>query len=146
MDFEKLTGMNRTGVVEDKTREAARRSVNADLDKDAFLRLLVTELQYQDPLNPMEDKAFIAEMAQFTALEQMQNMNKAYAQSQGCSLIGKEINAVNGLSTDGTDIHGIVEAVVMKNSSVYVKVGEDLVPVEGVREVRPAAPVEINFG
>lgn len=46
-----------------------------DLDKDAFLRLLITQLQNQDPLNPMEDQEFIAQMAQFSALEQMTNMN-----------------------------------------------------------------------
>lgn len=49
-----------------------------DLDKDAFLRLLTTQLANQDPLNPMEDREFIAQLAQFTALEQMQNLNKNF--------------------------------------------------------------------
>lgn len=48
-----------------------------DLDKDAFLRLLTTQLANQDPLNPMEDREFIAQLAQFSSLEQMQNLNKA---------------------------------------------------------------------
>ncbi len=47
-----------------------------DLDKDAFLRLLTTQLANQDPLNPMEDREFIAQLAQFSSLEQMQNLNK----------------------------------------------------------------------
>lgn len=47
-----------------------------DLDKDAFLRLLTTQLAHQDPLNPIEDQEFIAQLAQFSSLEQMQAMNK----------------------------------------------------------------------
>ena len=46
-----------------------------NLDKDAFLKLLITQLSNQDPLNPMEDKEFIAQMAQFSTLEQIQAMN-----------------------------------------------------------------------
>ncbi|ABR48870.1 flagellar hook capping protein [Alkaliphilus metalliredigens QYMF] len=47
----------------------------SDLDKDAFLKLLVTQMSNQDPLNPMEDREFISQMAQFSSLEQMQNLN-----------------------------------------------------------------------
>lgn len=48
---------------------------NGELDKHAFLELLVTQLRYQDPLNPKDNGEFLAQMAQFTALEQMQNLN-----------------------------------------------------------------------
>ncbi|MCI2255436.1 flagellar hook assembly protein FlgD [Domibacillus sp. PGB-M46] len=47
---------------------------NSALGKDEFLKLLMTQLQNQDPMNPVEDKDFIAQMAQFTSLEQMVNM------------------------------------------------------------------------
>lgn len=48
-----------------------------DLDKDAFLRLLTTQLSNQDPLSPMEDREFIAQLAQFSSLEQMTALNKS---------------------------------------------------------------------
>jgi flagellar basal-body rod modification protein FlgD len=50
---------------------------NSSLGKDAFLQILITQLQNQDPTSPMDDKEFIAQMAQFSSLEQMQNMTKA---------------------------------------------------------------------
>ncbi len=69
-----------------------------ELDKNAFLKLLIAELSNQDPLNPMEDREFIAQMAQFSSLEQMQNMNKtleSMAQASkfdAVSYIGKAIS------------------------------------------------------
>ncbi|WP_332648413.1 flagellar hook assembly protein FlgD [Lysinibacillus sp. 54212] len=50
---------------------------NGALGKDAFLKILITQLQNQDPTNPMDDREFISQMAQFSSLEQMQNMTKA---------------------------------------------------------------------
>jgi flagellar basal-body rod modification protein FlgD len=56
-------------------------TTGSTMDKDAFLKLLVTQLSHQDPLNPVEDKEFIAQMAQFSTLEQVQNLNKTMEES-----------------------------------------------------------------
>lgn len=74
---------------------------SSELGKDAFLKLLITQLQHQDPTNPMDDREFIAQMAQFSSLEQMQNMTKAMesllmSQQQSqlmnyTSFVGKEV-------------------------------------------------------
>lgn len=50
---------------------------NGSLGKDAFMKILISQLQNQDPTAPMDDKAFISQMAQFSSLEQMQNMTTA---------------------------------------------------------------------
>lgn len=58
-------------------KKPVKQTGNSELGKDAFLQLLITQLANQDPTNPMDDREFIAQMAQFSSLEQMQNMTKA---------------------------------------------------------------------
>ncbi|OMD05304.1 flagellar hook capping FlgD N-terminal domain-containing protein, partial [Paenibacillus odorifer] len=54
---------------------SARTTGNSTLGKDQFLKILITQLQNQDPMQPMEDKEFIAQMAQFTSVEQLMNIS-----------------------------------------------------------------------
>lgn len=78
-----------------------RGSVDSKLDKNDFLKILMTQLQNQDPMNPMQDKEFISQMTSFSSLEQMMNVAEAMdklSQSQSfapmvkySSLIGKEV-------------------------------------------------------
>lgn len=62
--------------------ENQSRTPNDYLGKDAFLKLMITQMKYQDPLDPMDNKDSIAQMAQFSALEQMQNLNSLMNVSQ----------------------------------------------------------------
>lgn len=102
------------------------RKVGNDLDKDAFLKLLVTQLQNQDPMKPMQDTEFISQMAQFSSLEQMTNMNKLiegqnnFAQlSQASSMIGKTATVVpNG--DDAVAVTGTVDEVRQTGGETFV--------------------------
>jgi flagellar basal-body rod modification protein FlgD len=65
-----------------------------DMGKDAFLNLLVTQLQHQDPTQPMADGEFLAQLAQFSSLEQLQQMNQSLTQ------IASFYSALGGGATD----------------------------------------------
>lgn len=103
------------------------RNPNSAMDKNAFLNLLVTQMKYQDPLNPTDDKQFLAQMAQFTSLEQMQNMNATNSKSQAYTMIGKEIYAETYNSQTYTleAVEGQVAAVTMKNGNPYLIVMDE---------------------
>ena len=90
------------------------RKVQRDLGKDDFLKLLITQLSNQDPTCPMENTEFIPQMAQFSSLEQMTNMNQEFAKmnsmlvsSQAVGTIGKTVDITLG----DTKTTGVVEAV-----------------------------------
>lgn len=111
----------------------------SDLGQDAFLQLLLTQLQYQDPMNPMNDTEFVAQLAQFTTLSEIQKLNAtanelltAQGLSSAASLIGL---TVTGLDDDDSSITGVVQSALMKDSKVYVRVGDTDVALANVNLV-----------
>lgn len=96
-----------------KTNTVNGRTSSQQLGKDDFLKLLLTQLTNQDPTSPMEDTQFISQMAQFSSLEQMTNMNESFKKmvgvinsSQAASTLGKSVEIDIGDSTE----KGMVEA------------------------------------
>ena len=90
------------------------RKPQQNLGKDDFLKLLITQLSYQDPTAPMQDKEFIAQMAQFSTLEQMTSMSADFAKlttmitgSEASSALGKNVELVEGERL----VQGTVKAV-----------------------------------
>lgn len=93
------------------------------LDKDAFLQIMIAQLRYQDPSSPMDSGKFIEQMAMFTTLEQITNLNsnieKLYQLqelSHASSLIGKRVN----LLTEESQVIGEVERVTMGDNSLKI--------------------------
>jgi flagellar basal-body rod modification protein FlgD len=82
---------------------ASSEGTNSALGRDDFLSLLITQLQNQDPTEPMDDREFIAQMAQFSSLEQVTNMSEEFRRlsgllsgSQAVGLIGRTVEVSSG--------------------------------------------------
>lgn len=89
-----------------------------DLGKDQFLKLLVTQLKYQDPLNPMQNEAFIAQLAQFSTLESMKNVEQSFKGVEAYSLIGKTVVVEDPATAIETE--AVVTGVKSKNGNHFV--------------------------
>jgi flagellar basal-body rod modification protein FlgD len=89
------------------------KTAKTSLDRDDFLKLLITQLQHQDPTSPVEDKEFIAQMAQFSSLEQITNMSAGFQKLSGL-LASSEASQVLGKTVELRDGDNLVRGVVDK--------------------------------
>ncbi len=107
------------------------------LGKDDFLRLLVTQLQNQDPMNPLQGTEFVSQLAQFSSLEQMTNINSTLTQnlqasqmmtqsignSLAATLVGKDVRAsTNALQYGGTSSMALGYSLDTAANAVDVKI------------------------
>lgn len=117
-------------------RNSTESKVSNDLDKDAFLQLLVTQMKYQDPLNPNTDTEYIAQLATFSQLEQLQNLSTATANSQAFSLIGKTVTVkTESTSGDTTYIGGRVDYVMMNGTKAQLSINGSLYSIDQLDSV-----------
>jgi flagellar basal-body rod modification protein FlgD len=108
--------------------------------QDEFLQLLTTQLKNQDPLAPVDQTQMLSQLAQFSSLEQMQNLNTTMSNSaqfsgltQSASLIGKDVTTFNPDGSAGPA--GQVSSVTMKSGVPYLQIGSDSVAASQVLTV-----------
>jgi len=117
----------------------------ATMGKDQFMTILIAQLKNQDPLAPMDNSQFTAQMAQFSSLEQLMNMSTQLTQmnsSMGTAsqLIGQKITWYD--SETANYLTGNVASVLQKDGKMYAAVGEYLVPTSDITMVEPAGTSE----
>lgn len=115
-----------------------------NLDFNAFLQLLTTELQYQDPLDPVSNTEYVAQMAQISSLQQLHTISQSINMSAAFNLIGKEVTyQTTASSTEDTVTQsGVVESVVTKNNTAYLIIDGSWVAYSSVVEVSNPASAE----
>ncbi len=146
MDISSITNQ----TVADTT---VKKNAGGDLGKDEFLKILAAQLQFQDPMEGGDNSAYVAQLAQFSSLEQMENLNTSLNELKGNQnllygtlLIGKMVN----IAFDNQMVSGVVDKVKLVDSMLKVMVGgqeydasniltledeEEVVPVESSEEV-----------
>ena len=94
------------------------------LDKEAFLQLLVAQMQYQDPLEPMDNTEYISQLATFSQLEATQNLQDTISKGMANSLVGQYVilNVTDKLGNVNT-IAGKVDYVMYENGEVFLEIG-----------------------
>ncbi len=138
----------------DSTSESGVGTVDNELDRDAFLQLLVMQLQHQDPLEPTDNSEMIAQLAQFSSLEEMERLNTSFdsfGETMGLlagnmdqlnfisaqGLLGKYVEGVN---IDNELMAGTVESVTLDGSIVVLTVDGEYMPMTGVLGIADEAP------
>lgn len=150
-----VTATNQTPWLTNKSTKTATEAINKTLGKDDFLKLLITELKYQDPTDPMDNKDFISQMSTFSSLEQMQNLNTGFTDlattingtllpnlmmQQSSSMIGKEVSYLspikNADGSEGTEtLSGVIESVVMKKGELYYVINDKEVAASSITKM-----------
>ncbi len=123
-------------LVESASESSVKKAAKSGLDKDAFLKLLVAQMKYQDPLEPTSNTEFIAQYATFSQVEQMQNMAATMELSRASSMVGKlvEIQSTDK-NGDAHVFQGVVEYVTYENNKAYVSIDGSLYSVDDVHAV-----------
>lgn len=97
------------------------------MDKDAFLQLLVAQMKYQDPLQPTSNTEYISQYAQFSQVEQMQNMAGSMDLQRASALVGQQVYVkTTDSSGEAKYVQGKVDYVVYENGKAYLSVNEQL--------------------
>lgn len=123
-------------VSETATSTATTATNNNSMDKEAFLKLLVAQMQYQDPLEPTSNTEYISQYAQFSQVESLQNMSSNMDLQRAGSLVGQTVYVKSTNSEGETGyVMGKVDYVTFEGGKAYVYINEKRYALEDVETV-----------
>lgn len=121
-------------MVNDKTSTStASTKSKTDSTKEMFLQLLVTEMQYQDPLQPTDNSEYVKEMATFSQVEALNSVSDKMNELQASALVGNYVTITDG---DGNEIKGCVDYVTTDSDEIKVSVEGNLYELDSITSVQ----------
>lgn len=133
-------GPNGTNLV-DRTKLTTQGDAYENLNMESFIKLMVTEMQNQDPLNPMDNAQMLEQLSSMQSINSTKKLTTTLDAvllgqnlSNAGSLIGKTIN---GLTADGEDVTGKVDQATLVGNVPYLNVGDKSIPIGNVRYIMP---------
>ncbi len=123
------------GVSADEAKKNATKS--GELDKEAFLQLLVTQMKYQDPLEPTDNTEYVSQLATFSELEQMTNLVASNDLSRASQLVGQYVTVKVKNETTGEETikGGKVDYVSVENGKGFLNIGDDKYSIDDLDSV-----------
>ncbi|MCR4924097.1 MAG: flagellar hook capping protein [Lachnospiraceae bacterium] len=116
------------------TSSESTKASGSSMDKDTFLQLLVTQMKYQDPLEPQSNTEYVSQFAQFSELEEMQNLSNSMTLQRASALVGQYVEITHTDETTGeiSQTAGVVDYVTYENNKAFVSIGDELYSVDDI--------------
>ena len=128
-----------TGATNPAVQTTSTSSPSQTMGKDDFLKLLVAQMRFQNPMSPTDPTQFMAQTAQFTMVEKLENMEKASTSllnaqqaTEATGMLGQQVVATG---PDGNDVTGIVTGMRITSTGPQLKVGALEIGLDAVKEV-----------
>lgn len=111
-------------VVANYTADKKETTGSDSLNKDAFLKILVAEMQYQDPLEPSSNTEWVTQMASFSQIEELQGMSDSISEQSATNLVGKRVIIAASENTTGETnyVTGLVECIEKQSDGIYLSI------------------------
>ncbi|MCI8992335.1 MAG: flagellar hook capping protein [Eubacterium sp.] len=137
VELASVVPVNKDGTVaENPKKTESTESTGSTLGKDEFLQLLVAQMKYQNPLEPMDNTEYVSQLAQFSQLEEMQNIQSTVHNLKGTQLLGKQV-IIHTKNSSGAvnEIVGYVDYTTTQGNKTYLSVNGSLYSIDDLYTV-----------
>jgi len=135
-----ITPTNVNGTATNVGPDGSYKPSDSLTNKNQFLLLLVNELQNQDPTAPTDEKQTLSQLAQFSSLEEMQNLNKTLSATSGFGQVAQSATLIGKTVSTATDadpgISGVVTSVSLSGGKTYLQVGSQSVDASTITGIK----------